>query len=127
MAPAIRPDPDGLLAAFARTVREKIAQDVERERVAAEKARAGVARAAREAIGEARRRGLCGRAWLFGSFAWGQPGERSDVDVLVEAARDPDAVAALLGEACGRDVHVLRRETAPEALVARALSEGEAL
>ena len=80
-----------------------------------------------EALAMARRDGLCAAAWRFGSYAWRRPGERSDVDLLVDGCRDPDELAAILAAACGRDVHVVRREAAPDSLVTRALSDGKPL
>jgi predicted nucleotidyltransferase len=109
---------------FARAVRAKIESDIEREGALAAERRAGVLPKVARALIEARRAGLCGDAWLFGSYAWGAPGERSDVDLLVEEARDPDAIASVVGGACGLDVHVVERERAPASLVKRALAEG---
>ena len=116
-----------LLAAFARNVRHQVVRQIERERARAEELRSGVLPIVAAAVARARGEGLCGRAWIFGSFVWGMPGERSDVDVLVEDTRDPDGFAALLARACARDVHVVRRERAPGPLVDRALAEGLAV
>lgn len=121
------PERDELLAAFARNVRERIARDLERERVEQDALQRRVVDAVVEAMESARRDGLCGRAWLFGSFAWGQPNERSDVDLLVEGVRDPDQLAAILSAKCRRDVHVIARERAPDSLAARAVATGRAL
>ncbi|HVZ73047.1 MAG TPA: nucleotidyltransferase domain-containing protein [Polyangia bacterium] len=83
----------------------------------------------RAAIERARDQGLCGRAWLFGSYAWGEPGERSDVDILVEGEGSVDtiAIASVIGRACRLDVHVIDAAEAPVMLRERVLSEGEPL
>src|SRR5215472_2900210 len=113
-----------LYAAFARNVRERAAANLERERTRGVELRTSVLDALRSIVVDARREGLCGRVWLFGSFAWGVPGETSDVDLLAEDTRDPDRLAAVVANACGREVHVVRRDRAPEPLVARAVAEG---
>lgn len=112
---------------FARVVRAKIARDLVREDERAEELRAVVLPAVAGALSRARRGGLCGAAWVFGSYAWGRPGERSDVDLLVEDCRDPDGLAASVASACERDVHVVTRSAAPVTLVARVLADGKAL
>ena len=112
---------------LARAAREKIARDLAHESDCAERLRALVIPAVAQAILVARRDGLCTAAWLFGSFAWGRPGERSDVDLLVEGCRDPDELAAILAAACGREVHVVRRSAADDSLVKRALTDGRPL
>ena len=116
-----------LLFAFRRRVRQTVLRELEREDHAAEHLRAEVLPKLRSAIAEARARAECGRAWLFGSFAWGQPTERSDVDLLVEDCPSPDGLAGQLWSACGRPAHVIELRTAPEGLVARVLGEGIAL
>lgn len=121
---ASSPSDDPLLRAFARRVRETVARDLERERAESELLRQTVLPKVRDGIAEARARGDCGEAWLFGSFAWGQPGERSDLDLLVSGCSDPDALAGRLWRACGRAVHVIDRAHAPPALVQRVLAEG---
>lgn len=113
-----------LLHAFAALVRANIARSLERENAASVELRARVIPAVAAGVERVRREELIGDAWLFGSFAWGRPGERSDVDVLVEQCRDPDRVASILAELCARDVHVVPREQAPEGLVKRAIAEG---
>src|SRR2546423_105217 len=124
MGSSVTLDPE-LLAAFRRTVRAKIARDLEREAAQAERLRQEVVPRVAEAGSGARARGLCDRAWLFGSFAWGAPGERSDVDLLVDG--DADGVAALVDRACGRMVLALRLEEAPESLRVRVFSDGKPL
>jgi predicted nucleotidyltransferase len=116
-----------LLRAFADAVRAKVASDLERERIRAEELRCLILPAVAAGVERARSDGALSGAWVFGSYAWGEPTERSDVDLLVEGARDPDGVAAIVGEACGREVHVVRRERAAGSLVARVLAEGRAL
>src|SRR5438045_2463727 len=96
-------DPE-LLAAFRRAVREKIRRDIAEERRRAEALREQIVPRVARTIAEARARGLCERVRLFGSFAWGLPGDRSDLDLLVEGAH-VEEVASLVMEACGRMVH----------------------
>jgi predicted nucleotidyltransferase len=128
MADAAATAPDAqLLRAFRERVRAVVARDLELELRDAERLRDETLPKLRGAIAEARVRGECDRAWLFGSFAWGRPGERSDIDVLVEACRNPDGLAALLWRACGRPVHVIELGVAPAGLVDRVAREGTAL
>jgi predicted nucleotidyltransferase len=108
-------------------IRARFERDVATERARAEALRAEVVPAAASAVAAARVAGQCDRAWLFGSFAWGLPEERSDVDLLVEGCEEPFRLASVVGEACGRDVHVVALETAPEALRERALRDGRPL
>lgn len=123
--PAIAEDP--LLEAFRQRVRETVTRDLEREDAAAEALRLDVVAKVRAAIAAERDRAECAEAWLFGSFAWGRPGERSDVDVLVKGCRNPDGLAGRLWAACGRPAHVLDLATAPPGLVERVMAEGLAL
>ncbi len=108
-------DPE-LVQAFRRVVRSRLEDQIAQERAEAEARRAAVLPLVRGGIDRARRAGACGRAWLFGSFAWGQPGERSDVDILVESCSDPFLFASIVGRACERDVHVVDWSDAPETL-----------
>jgi predicted nucleotidyltransferase len=116
-------DPE-LLPAFRRRVLEVIQADLDREAAEAEALRAELLPKVGEAVRAARAGGRCGRVWLFGSFAWGRPGGRSDVDLLVEGCADPDALAAEIWRAVDRPVHVLQAPEAPESLVERARREG---
>jgi len=111
-------------ATFRRRVLENIEADLAREAAQAEALRAAVVPVVAEALGDARREGRCERTWLFGSFAWGQPTERSDVDLLVARCEDPDALAAEVWRKVDRAVHVVTLERAPESLVQRVLAEG---
>jgi predicted nucleotidyltransferase len=65
----------------------KIAEDLVVEAEAAEQLRGAVLPAVALGVEEARNAGLCRRAWLFGSFSWGTPVERSDVDLLSRVLR----------------------------------------
>jgi predicted nucleotidyltransferase len=118
-----QPDPE-LIQAFRRTVRHHFEEQIAREHEAAENLRAAVVPLTKQSIARVRGEGLCGRAWLFGSYAWGQPGDRSDVDILVEGCQDPFMLASRIGRACGRDVHVVAWSDAPEALRRRVSDEG---
>ena len=117
------PDPD-LVRAFGRAMRAHFEEELAKEREQAEARRAAVLPQIREALGRARADGLCGGAWLFGSYAWGEPGERSDIDLLVDNCADPFMVASLVGRACGRDVHVIEMAEAPSSLKARVREDG---
>jgi predicted nucleotidyltransferase len=120
------PDP-ALLRALRERARATIAADVQRERAASEALQARVLPEVRRGVDEARGEGLCRRAWLFGSFAWGLPADRSDVDLLVEGCPDPFLLAAVVSRRCGRDVHAVELERAPESLRSRVLADGTPL
>lgn len=120
------PDPE-LLQVLRLAIQRHLTDEVAREREVAEARRAEIVPRVRQGIERARAEGACGRAWLFGSYAWGEPGDRSDVDVLVEGSRDSFAVASLVGRACGLDVHVIDMADAPESLKERVLLEGRTL
>jgi len=124
MEPAVA-DP-ALLAAFRQAVRARIRRDLQEEEAGAEALRARVVPRVEQAVVAAREAGLCRHAWLFGSFAWGRPGGRSDVDLLVEEG-SPDEVAARVGLACGRMVHALALGEAPQSLREAVLSRGRPL
>ena len=69
------------------------------------------------------------RVWLFGSLAWGDAHEASDIDLAVEGL-DADAELAALGELLGRakaPVDLVRLEDAPAALAERIRREGRRL
>lgn len=114
-----------LYRAFRRAVRAKIQRDLDREQAAAAARRARVRQALGPALEQARSRGLCASAWLFGSYASGSPGQRSDVDLLLERCEDPESVASIIGRATGTDVHAIALEDAPASLRERVLAEGE--
>lgn len=111
-----------LLRAFRERVDAKIRADLAAEEQTAQALREQVLAAVRGAVEAARREGPCGRVWLFGSFAWGQPGERSDIDLLVEG--DDTELARRVERACGRDVHAIRMAEAPASLRERVLAHG---
>jgi predicted nucleotidyltransferase len=114
-------------ADFRAAVRAQIARQLAHEADEAAALRADVLPKVEAAITEARREGQVGRVWLFGSYAWGQPSQSSDVDLLVEGCLEPFQLAAAVSGACDRDVHVIERAGAPEPLVSRALAQGHAL
>jgi predicted nucleotidyltransferase len=120
------PDPE-LLRAFSRAIRRHFDEEIARERDAAATRRSTILPLVREGIARARAEGLCDSAWLFGSYAWGEPGERSDVDIFVEGRTDTIAIASIVGRACGLDVHVIDASEAPESLRDRAMAEGQPL
>jgi predicted nucleotidyltransferase len=116
-------DPE-LLRAFREAVRAKIARDLAGEEAAVVARRLRVRPAIERGVAQARAEGLLSAAWLFGSYAWGEPGERSDVDLLVEGCHDPFLVAGVVGQLTGTEVHVVCLEDAPESLRERVLTEG---
>ncbi|MGD0836832.1 MAG: nucleotidyltransferase domain-containing protein [Polyangia bacterium] len=119
----VAPDPD-LMRAFRRAVLAHFEEEVARERAQAHARRTAVLSDVRAGLAHARAGKLCGDAWLFGSYAWGEPGERSDVDLLVKDCADPFMVASLVGRRCGRDVHVIAICDAPPSLKERVLERG---
>ncbi len=118
-----RPDPE-LIEAFGRAVRRNFAEQVAREEAESQARREKVLPIVRQAVECARGEGACGRAWLFGSYAWGRPGARSDVDILAEECPDPFLLASIVGRACSLDVHVIDAKDAPASLRDRAMAEG---
>jgi len=116
-----------LLAAFRRAVRAKIEKDILREQADAAARREQTLPAIRRGLALARARGLCGAAWLFGSYAWGEPTAESDVDLLLDGCEDPDGVAVLVGRETCTEVHAVELNHAPQSLVDRARREGLAL
>jgi predicted nucleotidyltransferase len=117
------PDPE-LVQAFRCAVLRHFEQQVLREGEEAEARKSAIVPLVRQSIARARDEGLCQRAWLFGSYAWGRPGERSDVDILVDGCTDTFRMASLVGRACARDVHVVDWSDAPESLRQRVSAEG---
>jgi predicted nucleotidyltransferase len=112
---------------FRRRVIANIEADLAREDEEAESLRAEVVPLVAESVAAAREAGRCGKAWLFGSFAWGRPTERSDVDLLVTDCKSPDGLAAEVWRRVERPVHVVPLESAAASLVQRVLSEGQTL
>lgn len=112
---------------FRARVIEKIQADLVREQAAADALRAEMGPRIAASVRTARQAGLCGRAWLFGSFSWGNPTANSDVDLLVEGCTSPDGLAGRLWMELERPVHVVQLESAPQSLVERALGEGTPL
>ena len=69
------------------------------------------------------------RVWLFGSLAWGEPHEASDVDLLVEGLAEGLARAAerRVGQLVSAGVDLVRVEDAPPGLADRVRREGALL
>lgn len=109
---------------FRRRVDDVIGDDLRREREAGERVRRDVLGPLGRSVAELCEAGHIGRAWLFGSFAWGTPNEQSDVDVLVEGVQDHDRVSEVLEKACKRMVHLVDFERADESLRRRVLAKG---
>jgi predicted nucleotidyltransferase len=102
---------------------------IERERAARQlrERRSEELRAAVEAwVREAKAGRRLERAWLIGSLAWGEWGERSDVDLVVEGLPDPEAAKAWgeLERLLGTQVDLLRIEELPADFAARVREEG---
>jgi hypothetical protein len=115
-----------LLSAFARTVRANIRRELADEAAQAESLRLRVVALVEQAVAEVRSQGIDLRAWLFGSFAWGKPGERSDIDILVDGPA-LDELAWQIGRKCERMVHAVALGTAPASLRDRVLADGKPL
>lgn len=111
---------------FRQAVCAQIAADLAREARESEELRAAVVPMVRSAVAAARARGDCGRVILFGSFAWGAPGEASDIDLLIEDERDGRLSREVIAST-SRLVHAISWPEAPESLRERALREGISL
>ncbi len=111
-------DPADLARELVR--RRRVERDGHKRR--AEMLRSAVAGEAAAIIGD-----LWGRrAWLIGSLAWGNFGQRSDVDIVFEGLA-PDRigeVAARLGDRLRVSVDVLRLEDLPRGFQDRVRAEG---
>lgn len=115
-------DPE-LLAAFRKAVRANIQRALLEPRAEVEACRAEVLSQLAEVMASARKRGFCGRAWLFGSFAWGWPGVRSDIDLIIDG-EGADEIASQVWQKCNRPVHSLSLADAPSSLRERVLRKG---
>ena len=113
-----------LLGAFRRSIRARIARELEAEQTHAQQLVHTVLPLVRAVLARARQQGLCTDAWVIGSFAWGMPHAESDVDVVVDACADPDGLAAEVARACRRDVHIVPWQDASEELRRRTLADG---
>ncbi len=111
------------LAAFRRAVRANIQREIGEERAEAEQTRAEVLAQLAAVMTEARQRGFAGQVWLFGSFAWGLPGERSDIDLIIEGD-GADELASQVWRICNRPVHSMTFEQAPPSLAERVRRDG---
>lgn len=111
--------------AFREAVLAKIRRDLEAEARTSARLRTERLSLLRGLVLSARADGVCGEVVLFGSYAWGQPTERSDVDLLIEG--DTRELAWRVGRTLGCEVDAWRIQDAPETLVERARAEGIAL
>ena len=111
------------LAAFRRAVRANIQRTLVEPSADIEASRAEVLNQLAAVMAEARQRGFCGQVWLFGSFAWGWPGERSDIDLIIEGD-GADELASQVWRICNRPVHSLSLSQAPPSLRERVLRKG---
>jgi predicted nucleotidyltransferase len=114
--------PDVSIEACARTLRERLHKATQRIEARAESLR----EQARVAAGLLAVRHGAKRVWLFGSLAWGQPHQASDVDLLVEGIAADAWLAAIktVEDAIEAPVDVLRAEDAPPGLRLRVAEEG---
>lgn len=116
---------DPQLGTFRAAVLAKIRRDLADEAAATERLRAELLPRLRALVAAARADGVCDEVVLFGSYAWGRPTDRSDVDLLV--AGDATELAWRVSRALGCEVDAWRLEDAPETLVARAQADGVTL
>ena len=117
---AVEPETD--VRTCARTFLARVTRELEEAAQRADSLRAK----AREAAQLFRGFGATG-VWLFGSLAWGEPHQGSDVDLLVEGVPEtswPDAVGAVERLFTGTHVDALRSEDSPRQLVDRVGAEG---
>jgi predicted nucleotidyltransferase len=113
-----------LLKAFREAVLAKIRRDLAEEDRHAASLRESMLPRLKKVIRLARKRGACRRAWLFGSFAWGKPTDRSDVNLLAEDCPDPFRLASTAAKVCDRDFLVVDLKDAPDTLRERVLADG---
>ncbi|HVE82508.1 MAG TPA: nucleotidyltransferase domain-containing protein [Myxococcales bacterium] len=117
---AVEPQTD--VRTCARTFLARVTRELEEAAQRADALRAKAREAARVLGGF----GATG-VWLFGSLAWGEPHQGSDVDLLVEgvpAASWLNAVRAVEPLFAGAHVDALRAEDSPRPLVDRVGAEG---
>jgi predicted nucleotidyltransferase len=119
------PWPDAFVDACAATFRAR----GQARRANAQARAVRLRRAVEEAVSLVAARFGPTRIWLFGSLAWGEPHEGSDVDLLVEglAAEAWSAATALVEEVVRAPVDLVRAEDAAPGLVARVRAEGRLL
>ena len=120
---AVEPETD--VRTCARTFLARVTRELEEAARRADALRAK----AREAAQLLRGFGATG-VWRFGSLAWGEPHQESDVDLMVEgvpAASWLDAVRAVERLFTGAHVDALRSEDSPRQLVDRVSVEGTRL
>lgn len=128
MPPARRPDPI-LLAQFRQRILESLAKEQGASSDQASPMQAQMLELLGKIIGEARRSGLASRIdriWLFGSCAWGQPDDYSDVDLLIDSPKT-DELAWQISRVCGRPVHAVFIAEASLSLRERVLRHGRPL
>lgn len=112
-------------AAFRDAVLAKIRRDLAAEAEVSERLRSERLPRLSEIVAAARDEGICREVFLFGSYAWGNPTARSDLDLLV--AGDADELAWRVGSALGCEVDAWELDRAPPALIERARTEGISL
>lgn len=118
-------DASDLMRAMRERIRRRIEADLAREEDEGEALRRRLLPVIRAAVDRARAAALfAGRGWLIGSYAWGVPTGGSDVDLVVEHCDDRLALASMVGDATGLDVHVMRLKDAAPVLLPHILSEG---
>lgn len=128
MASSRRPDPQ-LLAQFRQRILASLAQPSDLERAQTSPQQVQMLDVLAKIVDEARQAGVAqgsDRIWLFGSFAWGQPDEHSDVDLLIDSP-NIDELAWRISRSCGRLVHAIALTEASPSLRRRVLRQGRPL
>lgn len=114
-----------LLEAARARVRANVEAQLARENAIAQTLQARNIPRVVEAIAEARIAGeVSGRVWLIGSYAWGQPDARSDIDLLVETCPNRFALMKRVEDAVRLDVDVILVDEAAPRLLLHLQREG---
>lgn len=111
-----------LVDACAETLRQRVRRSLERA-----EARAQVLRdRSRDAAAQIARRHGATRVWLFGSLAWGDVHEETDVDLLVEGVPHDlwSAATKTAEDTLEAPVDLVRADEASAELMDRVLKEG---
>jgi predicted nucleotidyltransferase len=67
---------------------------------------------------------VSGRVWLIGSYAWGQPDARSDIDLLMETCPNRFGMMQRIEDPVGLDVDVILVDEADPRLLPHLQREG---
>jgi predicted nucleotidyltransferase len=114
-----------LLEAVHARVRANVEAQLARENAIADTLTARNVPSVRKAIAEARNAGeVSGRVWLIGSYAWGQPDARSEIDLLMETCPNRFGMMQRIEDAVGLDVDVILVDEADPRLLPHLQREG---